>query len=94
MQVFMDARFKFLLLLVESRNSSVLEVETTRDITHLQIQVECLIGCVRQKYTILEKTLPIDYLITSNKHEIPTLDKSARVCCGLTNLSESLISTS
>ena len=42
---------------------SALEVENTRMIANECIHVECVIGCVRQKFLILQGTLPIDFLI-------------------------------
>ena len=39
------------------------DVEQTRKIATVQIHVERIIGLLRQKYTILQQTLPTDYLI-------------------------------
>ena len=44
------------------RELSPLEVEQTRKIAHSRIHVECVTGQVRNKYTILQDTIPIDYL--------------------------------
>ena len=43
---------------------SLLEIESTRYIANCRIHVDRVIGCVRQKYTIMGSTLPIDYLLT------------------------------
>ena len=44
---------------------SPLQVENTYTIANVQIHVERVIGCVRQKYTILQETLPVDFLTVS-----------------------------
>ena len=36
--------------------------EETRKIANVRIDVERVIGAIRQKYTILQSTLPIHYL--------------------------------
>ena len=38
-------------------------VERTRGIAHVRIHVERVIGLLRRKFTILQSTLPIDYLV-------------------------------
>ena len=46
---------------------SPVEIETTRSIANVRIHVERVIGCVRQKYTILgHGIVPIDYLVIRN----------------------------
>ena len=66
------------------------EIESTRNIAHVRIHVERVIGLVRNKYTILSGILPLDYMQSSGS-EIPTVDKIATVCCCLTNLCESVV---
>jgi hypothetical protein len=42
------------------------EVEEMRTIANVRINIERVIGLVRQKYIILQVTLPIDYLTKRN----------------------------
>ena len=57
----------------------------------MRIHVERVIGIVRQKYSILQGTLPIDYVTTRPGENCPTIDCIARISCALCNLSDSVI---
>ncbi|XP_051803284.1 COMM domain-containing protein 2 isoform X2 [Acanthochromis polyacanthus] len=66
------------------------DLETTRKIAHVRIHVERVIGCVRQKYTILEGVLPIDFLMCKDSDGYCTIDKIGLVCA-LVNLCPSVV---
>jgi len=68
------------------------DVERTRGIANVRIHVERVIGLLRQKYTILQSTLPLDYLTCSNNTaNCPLIDRMIRVCSALTNLCPSVV---
>ena len=68
------------------------DVERTRGIANVRIHVERVIGLLRQKYTILQGTLPLDYLTFSNKAgNCPLIDRMIRICSALINLCPSVV---
>ena len=68
-----------------------MDVEDTRKMANVRIHVERVIGLVRRKYVILQSTLPIEFITTRRGDTVAPIDKIARVCCALTNLSPSVV---
>ena len=68
----------------EKSQLSALEVENTYTIANVRIHIGRVIGCVRQKYAILQGTLPIDFITGRKGESSPQIDRIVRVCCSLT----------
>ena len=69
---------------------SAIEVKETRTIANVRIHVERVIGMVRQKYSILHDTIPIDFVLKRTGEDIPLIDCIVRVCCALSNVCNQL----
>jgi len=74
------------------RQLSKAQVDLSRQLSRVRIHVERVIGVVRQKYTILQSTLPINSIMCSESHEDSVIDKVVTVCCALCNLCTSVVS--
>ena len=70
---------------------TALEVEDTRSIANVRIHVERVIGSIRQKYSILQSTLPINFVTKRADEDVPLIDRMVRVCCALNNLCDSVV---
>ena len=54
---------------------SKLEVDTSRQLSRVRIHVERVIGFLRQKYTMLESTLPINTIMCDEQSQFSVVDK-------------------
>ena len=70
---------------------TALEVEDTSSIANVRIHVERVIGSIRQKYSILQSTLPINFVTKRADEDAPLIDRMVRVCCALNNLCDSVV---
>ncbi|XP_075535219.1 uncharacterized protein LOC142570768 [Dermacentor variabilis] len=68
-------------------------VEATRRLANVRIHVALVIGLVRNKYSILKRTRPIEFLEPKvlNGIKVSALDKVVFVCAALTNLCDSVV---
>ena len=66
-------------------------VTKPRQLSRARIHVERVIGVIRQKYTILESTLPINMIICDEEEDFSVIDKIVTVCCALCNCCDSVV---
>ena len=62
------------------------EVDWSRELSIVRIHVERVIGLLKQKYTILQGTLPISLVSNDSDDNVTTIDKIVRVCSALINM--------
>lgn len=67
------------------------DLENTRGLASVRIHIERVIGVLRQKYTLLQSTVPISLIDIECKNDVTYLDKIVKVCCALTNVGESVV---
>ena len=70
---------------------SAREVEKSRQIAHVRIHVERVIGQMKQKFTILQGTLPISLIKRPADTDVATIDKIVIVTAALVNLCNSVV---
>lgn len=69
-----------------------LEIEETRQIAHVRIHVERVIGVLKNKFNIFKGTIPISMLKKCNQSEpLSLLDKIVVVCSSFVNMSPPII---
>ena len=70
---------------------SQMELDTTRELAHVRIHVERVIGLLKQKYAFLRGELPINVIMCDSSSEYSMIDKIVTVCCALCNVCEPII---
>ena len=71
---------------------SKMDVDKSRQLARVRIHVERVIGVVRQKYTILQSTLPVNFIMCCDSENTSAIDKVVLICCALCNCCESVVS--
>ena len=66
------------------------DVEMTRRIANIQIHFERVIGSIKQKFSLLDRALPTDFLLNRDE-SLTTLNKTALICCALVHLCPSVV---
>ena len=68
---------------------SLQEVERSKRLSKVRIHIERVIGALKDKYTILQSTLPINLIKHKFDTDYANIDKILTVCAALVNLSPS-----
>lgn len=68
------------------------EVEYSQRLAKVRIHVERVIGLMKNKYTILQGTLPVSVVKVKDSSHYSNIDKLVIVCAALCNLSPSVVS--
>jgi hypothetical protein len=67
------------------------EIEMTREIAHVRIHVERVIGLVRRKFLVLSSVLNHSWFHKPKGYNWARIDYAAIICCALTNLCPSIV---
>ena len=67
------------------------DVECSARLAKVRINVERVIGLLKNKYTILQGPLPTRLIKHSNDNQYANIDKLLTICTALTNLSKSIV---
>ena len=67
------------------------EVDWSRELAHVRIHVERVIGLLRNKFTIFQSTIPIKLLMSKSGVDENVIDDMIVVCAALCNLCESVV---
>jgi len=70
---------------------SRMEVDLSRQLSRVRIHVERVIGVLRQKYTILQSTIPINMIMCEEITETSLIDEIVVVCSAMCNFCESVV---
>jgi len=50
-----------------------------------------VIGLLKQKYSILQGVLPINFISSNNDNDVAVVDKIVKVCCARINMCPSVV---
>lgn len=67
------------------------KLEDNSCLESLRIHIERVIRVLRQKYTVLQSSVPVSFTDVDQEDDVTYLDKIVQVCCALTNVSESVV---
>ena len=70
---------------------SRMEIDHARQLSRVRIHVERGIGVLKQKYTILASTLPINMIMYDSETKTSMIDKIVIICSALCNCCESVV---
>ena len=70
---------------------SRMEIDHARQLSRVRIHVERVIGVLKQKYTILASTLPINMIMCDSETKTSMIDKIVIICSTLCNCCESVV---
>ena len=70
-----------------------LDIEQSRCIAAVRIHAERVIGIVRNKHSLLQLILPLDFLMKKDDRNCYVIDNIVCLACGLVNLCDSVISS-
>ena len=85
------AEVKLLPFMRGKKQLSKVEVDAARRLSRVRIHVERVIGLIRQKYMILESTLPINMLACHKTETVCCINKILTICSALCNCCNSVI---
>ena len=69
------------------------EVDWSRELAHVRIHVERVIGLLRNKFIIFQSTIPIKLLMSKSGVDENVIDDTIVVCAALCNLCKSSCAT-
>ena len=58
-------------------------MDWSRELSQVRIHVERAIGVLKQRFTILQGTIPITLVTDNAGQNMVTIDKIVRLCCAL-----------
>jgi len=67
------------------------EIDWSRELSTVRIHVERVIGLLKQKYTILQDVLPINFISGNTDGDVAVVDKIVKVCCACVNMCPSVV---